>query len=107
MTDGVLILDDSTTVVISNNDLSIVSLDSERVVVSVGEQGPTGPQGIQGIQGVVGPVGPQGPQGVPGAANLGGYSIVATNLQQGDHLEFSGAEWVNTNKITLTDGGNF
>lgn len=107
MTDVVLLQDDSTAVVLSNDDLRVVSIDSERVVVSVGEQGPVGAQGIQGIQGPVGPIGPQGEQGLPGAANLGGYSVAASNLQQGDHLEFSGAAWVNTHKTTLTDGGNF
>lgn len=86
MTDVVLLQDDSTAVVLSNDDLRVVSLDSERVIVSVGEQGPPGRAGNESI---------------------GGFGVATSNLQQGDHLEFSGAAWVNSHKSTLTDGGNF
>ena len=51
--------------------------------------------------------GPAGPQGPPGNSNVGGYPIDVEELRSGDVLIFSGVAWVNENKVTLTDGGNF
>ena len=51
--------------------------------------------------------GPAGPQGPAGDANVGGYPIDVADLNAGDVLIFSGVSWVNENKATLIDGGNF
>lgn len=52
-----------------------------------------------------------GRQGLPrrdGESLLGGYELIVNGqLKPGDHIEFSGTSWVNTQKTTLTDGGNF
>lgn len=41
------------------------------------------------------------------ATNVSGFPVTTTSLTAGDHLEFSGASWVNVAKTTLSDGGNF
>lgn len=51
--------------------------------------------------------GPAGPRGPAGDANVAGYPIDVAELRTGDVLIFSGVAWVNENKVTLTDGGNF
>lgn len=51
--------------------------------------------------------GPRGPKGQDGGTAIGGFPVNVSNLQAGDHLEFNSTEWVNVNKTTITDGGNF
>lgn len=67
---------------------SIVSVDGDTSVLSVGVQGPAGP---------------------PGSAVIGGYGVTVTSLATGDVLSFDGANsyWKNTKATDLTDGGNF
>ena len=49
----------------------------------------------------------QGPPGPSSATSLGGYALDLTNIQQGDHLEFSSSVWTAVRKKSLVDGGNF
>jgi hypothetical protein len=42
-----------------------------------------------------------------GTPNLSGFPVSTASLTTGDHLEFSGTNWVNVAKTTLSDGGNF
>ena len=51
--------------------------------------------------------GPPGPKGEPGDASIGGISTEITDIRPGDLLIFSGSAWVNENKETISDGGNF
>lgn len=38
---------------------------------------------------------------------LAGFPVSTTGLATGDHLEFLSTNWVNVQKTTLSDGGNF
>ena len=39
---------------------------------------------------------------------LAGFNVVVSSgMVAGDHLEFDGTKWTNTNKVSLVDGGNF
>lgn len=112
MTTDVIVTDsDTVNIVVVPEQPTVISTVAE--ISSVVTEGVQGPRGIQGLQGIQGPIGPQGiqgvqgPPGVNGSEIIGGYSVNTSNVQQGDHLEFSGAVWVNTHKTTLTDGGNF
>jgi hypothetical protein len=42
-----------------------------------------------------------------GTPNLSGFPVSTASLVEGDHLEFSGTNWINVAKTTLSDGGNF
>lgn len=66
----VVITDNPTRVVITN-EIQPVSIE-----VSTGERGPQGLQGPEGLQGIQGPAGPEGPQGIQG--------IQGPTGQQGD-----------------------
>ena len=72
------------------NVISITTTEEKSSVVLATSQGPAGPPGPAGS-----------------AADIGGYPIDVAGLHTGDVLIFSGASWVNENKVTLTDGGNF
>lgn len=51
--------------------------------------------------------GAQGPPGLPGESVIAGHTVVVSNLSTGDHIEFTGLNWANIHKTTLSDGGNF
>lgn len=103
----VILQEDAYVITVNEDDIGVVTVDAERSVVSVGEQGPVGPQGPAGPTGAVGPTGPIGPAGPAGESSAAGFPIQTTNLVTGDHLEFSGNNWINVHKTTLSDGGNF
>lgn len=54
-------------------------------------------------------VGIQGPPGSSFGNFIGGYSVIVSDLINGDVLSFdaSGSEWKNKRAVELTDGGNF
>lgn len=51
--------------------------------------------------------GMQGPPGLPGEAVIAGHTVVVSNLSPGDHIEFTGVNWYNVHKTSISDGGNF
>lgn len=75
-------------VILTQDDISVVVIDAENFILSVGEQGPAGPAG-------------------GGGGAIGGFPVQPAGLTIGDHLEFSGSNWINVAKTTLSDGGNF
>lgn len=103
-------LSEVTTVVnTSVNNNVIVEVPQTTTIIS-GPVGPPGPRGLQGTTGPQGPQGSQGPQGVEGPAGettLGGVGVALQNINAGDLLSYNGANWVNSAKETLTEGGNF
>ena len=49
-------------------------------------------------------------RGIPGGDGgdfIAGYPVVMSNIQYRDVVMFGNNEWVNTNQIEITDGGNF
>lgn len=46
-------------------------------------------------------------QGPPGVSAIGGFGYDIQNLAAGDLLMFNGSAWGNSNKLTISDGGNF
>ena len=48
-----------------------------------------------------------GNYGPPGPSSIGGFPIDVEDLEKGDLLIFETQNWTNTNKINITDGGNF
>jgi len=49
-------------------------------------------------------------RGIPGRDGgdfIAGYPVVMSNIQYRDVVMFGNNEWVNTNQIEITDGGNF
>lgn len=104
---------DSTIIVnTSVNNNVIVEVPQTTTIVS-GIVGPPGPRGITGTQGPQGPQGLQGltglegPIGLPGESTVGGIGVFIENIVPGDLLSYNGANWVNSAKETLTEGGNF
>jgi hypothetical protein len=47
------------------------------------------------------------PGGGGDGSQIGGFPVVLSGLSTGDVLGFSSGSWVNTDRETLTDGGNF
>ena len=58
-----------------------------------------------GIQGLPGPKGEKGDSGE--FDNISGYDIQLSTLNNGDLLLFENGLWINKNKTTISDGGNF
>ena len=88
-----------------NNNI-IVEVSQSTTIVS----GPVGPPGPRGLQGEPGPAGPQGLPGnsaLSGEGLIGEIPVVLQNIVPGDLLSYNGANWVNSAKETLTEGGNF
>ena len=49
----------------------------------------------------------RGVAGRDGGDFIGGYPVVMSNIQPFDVVMFGNNEWVNTNQIEITDGGNY
>lgn len=43
----------------------------------------------------------------PQVSNIGGFPVEVSDTTNGDVIIFKDSKWVNNNKVTLTDGGNF
>lgn len=96
---GELVLGSATAEIVVETSTSQVVIEAQPTrTLDIAAVGPQGPRGEQG---------PQGPQGVPGTAAIGGLPTEITDIQPGDLLIFSGSVWVNENKTTISDGGNF
>lgn len=49
-------------------------------------------------------------RGLPGRDGgdfIGGFPVVMSNVKKNDVVMFGINEWVNTNQLEITDGGNF
>lgn len=88
-------------------DTSLTRQTALLSLVGTGIVGAAGPTGLAGATGSPGATGATGPQGPAGEALISGYSVQTASLATGDHLEFAGASWINVQKTTLSDGGNF
>jgi hypothetical protein len=49
----------------------------------------------------------RGVSGRDGGDNIAGYPVVMSNIQQNDVVMFGVNQWVNTNQLEISDGGNF
>jgi hypothetical protein len=49
----------------------------------------------------------RGVAGRDGGDFIAGYPVVMSNIQPFDVVMFGNNEWVNTNQIEITDGGNY